>query len=181
MGDLGSCTSEISTESGPGLRFRSGSFFGDSFSSITTSPCVTLSHHFLPSYLKLMNGIIGLPQSLISQGSQLSLHKPAAGCHYDFVILGLTTFKFLAGLLGVLAPIGLVSQAPIHTLTLLVHVLAPKEEALLRDGDDDRLLRELPITVVEQWVSNLVRARCVLCCSPTIPAYPKSGPQRCVV
>ncbi|KAH9986896.1 hypothetical protein BJV74DRAFT_511271 [Russula compacta] len=86
MGDLGSCTFEISTKSGSCLRFRSGSSFGHSFSSITTSPC-----------------------------------------QYDFALLGLTTF--LAGLLGVPTPIGLIPQAPIHTRSLLVHVLVPKEEA----------------------------------------------------
>ncbi|KAI0768903.1 anion exchanging protein [Irpex lacteus] len=55
--------------------------------------------------------------SLMAQGSQFPLRKPP-GFHYDFFILGITTF--IAGLLGVPAPNGLIPQAPIHTTSLLV-------------------------------------------------------------
>ncbi|KAH9986891.1 HCO3 transporter family-domain-containing protein [Russula compacta] len=92
--------------------------------------------------------------SLISQGSQFPLRKPA-GFHYDFALLGLTTF--LAGLLGIPAPNGLIPQAPIHTRSLLVHGLAPKDEGVLPNGDDNGRMREVPIAVVEQRVSNLAQ------------------------
>lgn len=97
---------------------------------------------------------MGLAQSLIAQGSQFPLRKPA-GFHYDFALLGLTTF--LAGLLGVPAPNGLIPQAPIHTRSLLVHGLEPKDEGVLRNGDGDWPMREVPVTVVEQRVSNLAQ------------------------
>ncbi|KAN0132300.1 HCO3- transporter family domain containing protein [Lactarius tabidus] len=61
--------------------------------------------------------------SPIAQGSQFPLRKPA-GFHYDFTLLGVTTF--LAGLLGVPAPNRLIPQAPIHTRALLVHGLPQK-------------------------------------------------------
>ncbi|KAI0299586.1 HCO3 transporter family-domain-containing protein [Russula brevipes] len=89
--------------------------------------------------------------SLISQGSQFPLRKPA-GFHYDFALLGVTTF--LAGLLGVPAPNGLIPQAPIHTSSLLVHGLVPKDDVL---HDDDGRFHEVPIAVVEQRVSNLAQ------------------------
>lgn len=93
-------------------------------------------------------------QSLISQGSQFPLRKPA-GFHYDFALLGLTTF--LAGLLGVPAPNGLIPQAPIHTRSLLVHELVRKDEGVFRNGDGDGDVREVPVAVVEQRVSNLAQ------------------------
>ena len=93
-------------------------------------------------------------QSLISQGSQFPLRKPA-GFHYDFALLGLTTF--LAGLLGIPAPNGLIPQAPIHTRSLLVHELVRKDEGPLRNGDGEGELREVPVAVVEQRVSNLAQ------------------------
>lgn len=56
-------------------------------------------------------------QSLMAQGSEFPLRKPP-GFHYDFFLLGITTF--IAGLLGVPAPNGLIPQAPIHTRSLVV-------------------------------------------------------------
>jgi hypothetical protein len=53
----------------------------------------------------------------MAQGSQFPLRKPA-GFHHDFFLLGITTF--IAGLLGVPAPNGLIPQAPIHTSSLLI-------------------------------------------------------------
>lgn len=55
--------------------------------------------------------------SLMAQGTQFPLRKPP-GFHYDFFLLGVTTF--IAGLLGLPAPNGLIPQAPIHTTSLLV-------------------------------------------------------------
>ncbi|BEI93712.1 uncharacterized protein CcaverHIS019_0601710 [Cutaneotrichosporon cavernicola] len=55
--------------------------------------------------------------ALIAQGSEFPLRKPAA-FHWDFFLLGITTF--IAGLLGVPAPNGLIPQAPLHTASLVV-------------------------------------------------------------
>jgi len=93
-------------------------------------------------------------QSLISQGSQFPLRKPA-GFHYDFALLGLTTF--LAGLLGIPAPNGLIPQAPIHTRSLLVHEVARKDKGPLRNDGSEEDLCEVPVAVVEQRVSNLAQ------------------------
>ncbi|KZT12159.1 uncharacterized protein LAESUDRAFT_640800 [Laetiporus sulphureus 93-53] len=55
--------------------------------------------------------------SLMAQGTAFPLRKPP-GFHYDFFLLGITTF--IAGLLGLPAPNGLIPQAPIHTTSLLI-------------------------------------------------------------
>ncbi|KAI9060866.1 anion exchanging protein [Trametes sanguinea] len=72
--------------------------------------------------------------SLMAQGSAFPLRKPP-GFHYDFFLLGVTTF--IAGLLGIPAPNGLIPQAPIHTTSLLVMGHAKKldiEEGSVKDG-----------------------------------------------
>ncbi|KAF8967092.1 HCO3 transporter family-domain-containing protein [Flammula alnicola] len=122
--------------------------------------------------------------SLMAQGSEFPLRKPP-GFHHDFFLLGVTTF--LAGLLGLPAPNGLIPQAPIHTASLLVMGRSPKNED---DDEDIRSSRtqtnsrvsnndltsgsifhdsepppdptmaprhEVPIAVVEQRVSNLAQ------------------------
>lgn len=61
----------------------------------------------------------------MAQGSEFPLRKPP-GFHYDFFLLGITTF--LAGLLGLPAPNGLIPQAPIHTTSLVVMGHPPKKE-----------------------------------------------------
>ncbi|KNZ73018.1 Putative transporter [Termitomyces sp. J132] len=75
--------------------------------------------------------------SLMAQSSDFPLRKPP-GFHWDFFLLGITTF--LAGLLGLPAPNGLIPQAPIHTTSLLVM------------GHP-----QVPVSVVEQRVSNLAQ------------------------
>ena len=100
----------------------------------------------------------------MAQGAEFPLRKPP-GFHYDFFLLGITTF--LAGLLGVPAPNGLIPQAPIHTQALVV-LGRPRAH---RDNDDDADVesvresargpgpapREVPVAVVEQRVSNLAQ------------------------
>lgn len=86
-------------------------------------------------------------QSLMAQGSQFPLRKPP-GFHYDFFILGITTF--LAGLLGVPAPNGLIPQAPIHTTSLLV-MNSRSARTDLENGSRSRLS--------EEKSSNSVRSR----------------------
>ncbi|KAI0311892.1 HCO3 transporter family-domain-containing protein [Amylostereum chailletii] len=74
---------------------------------------VSVGHSFHRSaFVGLM-----ISQSLMAQGSEFPLRKPP-GFHYDFFLLGVTTF--LAGLLGVPAPNGLIPQAPIHTTSLVI-------------------------------------------------------------
>ena len=110
-------------------------------------------------------------QSLMAQSSDFPLRKPP-GFHYDFFLLGLTTF--IAGLLGVPAPNGLIPQAPIHTTSLLVmgRKLSPgidqENQAAPRSQEQssnildtkppiDLTMIETPIAVVEQRVSNLAQ------------------------
>ncbi|KZT28841.1 hypothetical protein NEOLEDRAFT_1057566 [Neolentinus lepideus HHB14362 ss-1] len=102
--------------------------------------------------------------SLIAQGSQFPLRKPP-GFHYDFFLLGITTF--IAGLLGLPAPNGLIPQAPIHTTSLLVMGQRRKSKDDPEDPDQTRTpspeldpslaVREVPVGVVEQRVSNLAQ------------------------
>ncbi|KAG2340152.1 hypothetical protein BDR05DRAFT_967163 [Suillus weaverae] len=115
--------------------------------------------------------------SLIAQGSQFPLRKPP-GFHYDFFLLGITTF--IAGLIGVPAPNGLIPQAPIHTTSLLVmgkssqkdideEVQITRPSSLSGNDSNGAVIkieksfdysasrREAPIAVVEQRVSNLAQ------------------------
>ncbi|KAJ7465303.1 HCO3 transporter family-domain-containing protein [Mycena latifolia] len=96
--------------------------------------------------------------SLMAQGSEFPLRKPP-GFHFDFFLLGVTTF--IAGLIGVPAPNGLIPQAPIHTTSLLVmgHTKPERDEEEQKspDSDQTRDFTERPIAVVEQRVSNLAQ------------------------
>jgi hypothetical protein len=109
----------------------------------------------------------------MAQGSGFPLRKPP-GFHHDFFLLGITTF--VAGLLGLPAPNGLIPQAPIHTAALVVWEQPTnnkrdeeKEAETERfHGDSRHDSREVPVSVVEQRVSNLAQgALClVLLTSP---------------
>ena len=98
----------------------------------------------------------------MAQGSEFPLRKPP-GFHYDFFLLGITTF--IAGLLGLPAPNGLIPQAPIHTASLVVWKQPTNNkrdeengvgaEIFRRDSRHDS--REVPVSVVEQRVSNLAQ------------------------
>ena len=113
----------------------------------------------------------------MAQSSAFPLRKPP-GFHYDFFLLGVTTF--IAGLLGLPAPNGLIPQAPIHTTSLLVmgqSLKAEKDEeepnsdspartksqasntvnSVTDDQDQFPRAQEVPISVVEQRVSNLAQ------------------------
>ncbi|KAG6909271.1 hypothetical protein DXG01_001333 [Tephrocybe rancida] len=117
--------------------------------------------------------------SLMAQSSDFPLRKPP-GFHWDFFLLGVTTF--IAGLLGLPAPNGLIPQAPIHTTSLLVmghsrEKRDDEEDATINesgiqtplpltdtDADAkaaqsplDKMFLEVPISVVEQRVSNLAQ------------------------
>jgi hypothetical protein len=117
----------------------------------------------------------------MAQGSEFPLRKPP-GFHYDFFLLGISTF--IAGLIGLPAPNGLIPQAPIHTKSLLVlgqpqkdasrshqvvHSTGTSDSSTHRDsvaaaflpaiGDSDSSQHEeVPVlAVVEQRVSNLAQ------------------------
>ncbi|KAF9236767.1 HCO3 transporter family-domain-containing protein [Melanogaster broomeanus] len=110
--------------------------------------------------------------SLIAQGSQFPLRKPP-GFHYDFFLLGITTF--LAGVIGVPAPNGLIPQAPIHTTSLLImgrpKKIDEEEQAqtprrpspVMSSRVEEKAFhsfphaQEVPTAVVEQRVSNLAQ------------------------
>ncbi|KAL1744076.1 HCO3 transporter family-domain-containing protein [Schizophyllum fasciatum] len=95
--------------------------------------------------------------SLMAQSSEFPLRKPP-GFHWDFFLLGVTTF--IAGLLGLPAPNGLIPQAPIHTSSLVVMGRQKKRDAETPSPDSsDRADAplEYPIGVVEQRVSNLAQ------------------------
>ncbi|QRV92636.1 HCO3- transporter family [Ceratobasidium sp. AG-Ba] len=127
--------------------------------------------------------------SLIAQGSEFPLRKPP-GFHWDFFWLGITTF--IAGLLGVPAPNGLIPQAPMHTEALVIMGVRRKDDpekspitASATPSPDRRsqldgvenyepasqtlpqphhaMIEEHPVSVVEQRVSNLAQgALCVV-------------------
>jgi len=120
----------------------------------------------------------------MAQGSDFPLRKPP-GFHYDFLLLGITTF--IAGLFGLPAPNGLIPQAPIHTTSLLVMGRPSKYEKNENDHRHSRTQtqtqlsnnavlpgsnfhhsessaypttehrHEVPLGVVEQRLSNLVQ------------------------
>ncbi|KAL1704629.1 bicarbonate transporter [Schizophyllum commune] len=95
--------------------------------------------------------------SLMAQSSDFPLRKPP-GFHWDFFLLGVTTF--IAGLLGLPAPNGLIPQAPIHTTSLVVMGKREKRDPEATPPDPhagSTALHEYPIGVVEQRVSNLAQ------------------------
>lgn len=87
--------------------------------------------------------------SLIAQGTEFPLRKPA-GFHWDIWLLGITTF--VAGLLGIPFPNGLIPQAPFHTAALCV-------TRQVADEDDTNKGKAIRVTdhVVEQRVSNFAQ------------------------
>lgn len=102
---------------------------------------------------------------MIAQGSEFPLRKPP-GFHWDFFLLGITTF--IAGLIGVPAPNGLIPQAPMHTASLVVMGRDKRDEETPTQGEGADVgqektvrnieeLKEVPVSVVEQRVSNLVQ------------------------
>jgi hypothetical protein len=75
----------------------------------------------------------------MAQGSQFPLRKPP-GFHWDFFLLGITTF--IAGLLGVPAPNGLIPQAPIHTASLVI--VGPAQKKIDKESATGLPLADMP-------------------------------------
>ncbi|RBQ78594.1 hypothetical protein FVER14953_00060 [Fusarium verticillioides] len=92
--------------------------------------------------------------SITAQARQYPLKKPG-GFHWDFFLLGCTTF--LSGILGLPMPNGLVPQAPVHTDSLTVY--ETDLEIIPTSGGEGREIRR-PIVrataVVEQRVSHFL-------------------------
>ncbi|KXH30950.1 hypothetical protein CSAL01_07579 [Colletotrichum salicis] len=92
--------------------------------------------------------------SITAQARQYPLKKPG-GFHWDFFLLGCTTF--IAGMLGLPMPNGLVPQAPVHTDSLTVYEtklkIIPTSE-----GEDTEIRRSVVVAthVVEQRISHLL-------------------------
>ncbi|TGO33525.1 hypothetical protein BHYA_0242g00180 [Botrytis hyacinthi] len=92
--------------------------------------------------------------SLTAQAKQFPLKKPG-GFHWDFFLLGCTTF--IAGILGIPLPNGLVPQAPVHTESLTVYETEVKI-IVTEEGSDDAIRRPIvrAASVVEQRVSHFL-------------------------
>ncbi|KAF7947383.1 hypothetical protein EAE96_008471 [Botrytis aclada] len=92
--------------------------------------------------------------SLTAQAKQFPLKKPG-GFHWDFFLLGCTTF--IAGILGIPLPNGLVPQAPVHTESLTVYETEVKIIST-EEGLDEEIRRPIvrAASVVEQRVSHFL-------------------------
>jgi len=92
--------------------------------------------------------------SITAQAKQYPLKKPG-GFHWDFFLLGCTTF--VAGILGLPMPNGLVPQAPVHTDSLTEYktelVIIPTAE---REGSEIRRPHVKAERVVEQRVTHFL-------------------------
>ncbi|PSN67929.1 anion exchange family protein [Corynespora cassiicola Philippines] len=98
--------------------------------------------------------------SLTAQARHFPLKKPA-GFHWDFFLLGCTTF--VSGILGLPMPNGLVPQAPVHTDSLTVYetrldVIHTKD----RNNFDIRKPLVEAMAVVEQRVSHFLMGLAII-------------------
>ncbi|GFN15318.1 boron transporter 4 [Aspergillus tubingensis] len=101
--------------------------------------------------------------SLGAQGRQYPLKKPA-GFHWDFFLLGCTTF--IAGITGIPMPNGLVPQAPVHTTSLAVtettlHII-PTSDPDNPEGTELRHPITTPIAVIEQRISHFLMGLAII-------------------
>ncbi|OJJ62108.1 hypothetical protein ASPSYDRAFT_76052 [Aspergillus sydowii CBS 593.65] len=100
--------------------------------------------------------------SLTAQARQFPLKKPA-GFHWDFFLLGCTTF--LAGITGIPMPNGLVPQAPVHTDSLTIyetdlHIINTTDDP----GEDTEIRRPVikATAVVEQRISHFLMGLAII-------------------
>ncbi|KAK8116894.1 Hco3- transporter family protein [Apiospora kogelbergensis] len=92
--------------------------------------------------------------SITAQARQFPLKKPG-GFHWDFFLLGCTTF--VAGILGLPMPNGLVPQAPVHTDSL-THYTTEVKIIATTEGEGTEIRRPIvkATAVVEQRVSHFL-------------------------
>ncbi|GKZ59227.1 boron transporter 4 [Aspergillus niger] len=100
--------------------------------------------------------------SLGAQGRQYPLKKPA-GFHWDFFLLGCTTF--IAGITGIPMPNGLVPQAPVHTTSLTVtettlHIIPISDPE--SEGTEIRHPIITATAVVEQRISHFLMGLAII-------------------
>ncbi|KAL8727036.1 MAG: hypothetical protein Q9166_006334 [cf. Caloplaca sp. 2 TL-2023] len=89
--------------------------------------------------------------SITAQAKQFPLKKPG-GFHWDFFLLGVTTF--ISSIFFIPFPNGLVPQAPVHTDSLTIYETKLKR---LSSGDKEQVEPEVVASsVVEQRVSHFV-------------------------
>ncbi|CAI6333057.1 unnamed protein product [Periconia digitata] len=92
--------------------------------------------------------------SLTAQARNFPLKKPA-GFHWDFFLLGCTTF--VAGVIGLPMPNGLVPQAPVHTDSLTVYEThLDIVKTVDSDETESRRPRIEATAVVEQRMSHFI-------------------------
>ena len=102
-----------------------------------------------------------LPQnqsSVAAQAKQFPLKKPG-GFHWDFFLLGCTSF--IAGIIGIPLPNGLVPQAPVHTDSLTEY----RSELIVietADGNEIRQQKIIADGVVEQRVSHFLMGLAII-------------------
>ncbi|GAA5924493.1 hypothetical protein JCM1841_004602 [Sporobolomyces salmonicolor] len=100
--------------------------------------------------------------SLMAQSRGFPVKRPA-GFHWDFFLLGLTTF--VSGIIGLPAPNGLVPQAPVHTEALCETKVVPEEtevsEGGFYEGDMKGLKRERSDREMGGGGMKIVRTRLV--------------------
>lgn len=98
--------------------------------------------------------------SLTAQARAFPLKKPA-GFHWDFFLLGCTTF--IAGIIGIPMPNGLVPQAPVHTDSLTIYetdlsIISTEE------GEGAEIRRPIvrATAVVEQRISHFLMGLAII-------------------
>ncbi|KAJ9324663.1 hypothetical protein DTO027B5_168 [Paecilomyces variotii] len=98
--------------------------------------------------------------SLTAQARQYPLKKPA-GFHWDFFLLGCTTF--VAGIIGIPMPNGLVPQAPVHTDSLTVYE-TDVQIISTEEGEGSEIRRPVvkATAVVEQRISHFLMALAII-------------------
>ncbi|KAJ0413309.1 HCO3 transporter family-domain-containing protein [Aspergillus carlsbadensis] len=98
--------------------------------------------------------------SLTAQARQFPLKKPA-GFHWDFFLLGCTTF--IAGITGIPMPNGLVPQAPVHTDSLTIYETSL--HIIHTTSSEDASIRQPTIkatAVVEQRISHFLMGLAII-------------------
>lgn len=94
--------------------------------------------------------------SITAQARKFPLKKPG-GFHWDFFLLGCTTF--ISGILGLPFPNGLVPQAPVHTDGLTVYSTGLTKLSAFDESGDETELRHPDVVaekVMEQRISHFL-------------------------
>nr|OQO20978.1 hypothetical protein B0A51_09667 [Rachicladosporium sp. CCFEE 5018] len=92
--------------------------------------------------------------SLGAQEKRFPLKKPA-GFHWDFFLLGCTCF--IAGIIGIPLPNGLVPQAPVHTDSCTEYtdrLVTSKEKDDDDDDDNAQEIKHNKKTIIAAWVAE---------------------------